>query len=457
MKNFLKSYILFLFPLVSVYSSCKKFVQIPTPKNQLTSTTVFADSLGANAAVAGIYVNMMQTVSLTFTNGGITLYTGLAGDELYQSKTNVSNNEFYNNAITINNGINAGFWRLAYQYIYDTNACIEGIESGNNITPSAKNSLEGEAKLIRAFLYFNLINLYGPVPLVTNTNYESNQSIGRSEVDVIYTQIISDLKFAQAYLPKNSVVNTRANYYAATALLAKVYLFKGDYPNAITEADKIINSGNYMLVTDLNAAFLAGSKETLWSFAPVSVGKQTWEGYFFVPTTTSATPAYIITNSLYNSFETGDLRKSAWINKNVVSGQTYPYPYKYKKGTTTGTSTENYVIFRLAEQYLIEAESRANNNDLNGALANLNIIRKRAGLPNYSTSDKTSLLLAIEKEWQHEMFCEWGNRWFDLIRTNRANAILGVEKPNWKNSSSLFPIPQQEITFNPNLKQNSGY
>jgi hypothetical protein len=456
MKISMKKYIFLLFLIISALS-CKKFVQIPPPKNQLTTATVFADSTGANAAVTGIYINMMQYFNLTPTNGGLTLYTGLSGDELYESVNNTTDAEFYNNARTINNSVDGQFWQLSYQYIYAANACIEGIKSSSGISSTAKNSLTGEAMLIRAFLYFNLVNLYGPVPLVTGTDYSTNSIIGRTDINTIYAQIISDLKFAQSSLSKNTGINARANSYAATALLSKIYLYQAQYAEAITEADKIINSGNFQLETNLNTVFLSQSSETIWSFATVQPGRQTSEGYYFVPSDTISVPTYVITNTLYNSFEPGDKRKSDWISANTVGGQSYPYPYKYKNGSAGGSTVENYVVLRLADQYLIEAEAKANMSDLSGALADLNVIRNRAGLSNFISSDKQTILTAILKERQSEYFCEWGNRWFDLKRTGQANILLSKEKLNWKSTSDLYPIPQTEIASNPKLKQNPGY
>ena len=443
--------------LALLISSCNKIVQIAPPKNQLVSSTVFADSLGANAAINGIYVNMMQVFSLTFANGGITLYTGLAGDELYQSKNNAANAEFYNNAITISNSVNSSLWSSAYKYIYDANACIAGVNGSAGISTSAKRSLSAEAMFIRAFVYFNLVHLYGDVPLVLTTDYNTTGVLPRSAVNSVYAQVVADLKFAQANLPAVNGNNTRAGSFAATALLAKVYLYEGLYTQAITESEKIIGSGNYALVQDPNGVFLAGSTETIWSFAPVSPGKDTWEGYFFVPSSASATPAYIIANSLYNAFEPGDLRKADWINASVVKGQAYPYPYKYKTGLVSGSPPENYVVLRLADQYLIDAEARASNGDLAGALVKLNVIRHRAGLPDVESTNKTSVLAAIAHERQAEFFCEWGNRWFDMNRSGRADAVFGAEKPGWKSTSGLFPIPQAEINANPYLTQNPGY
>ena len=151
------------------------------------------------------------------------------------------------------------------------------------------------------------------------------------------------------------------------------------------------------------------------------------------------------------------MRKLAWVQSENFSGQTIYYPYKYKINSGPPI-TEFYVVLRLAEQYLIRAESRANVDDIEGAQNDLNAIRNRAGLSNTTAIDKTSLLKAIEHERQIELFAEWGNRWFDLKRTGRANTVLGSLKPStWQATDTLWPIPNSQILLNPSLKQNAGY
>ncbi|SHM93317.1 RagB/SusD family nutrient uptake outer membrane protein [Mucilaginibacter sp. OK098] len=456
MKNNNKFLWLTMIFSVLTMQACKKYLEIQPPKNQLTTDKIFADSASANSAIAGIYVNMYQSLSLNLASGGLTLYPGLSGDEMAQSATDVNISQLFNNQINPNNTINASLWTSAYKFVYDVNACIEGINASPNLPVSVKTNLLAEAKQIRAFLYFNLVNLYGPVPLQRSTDYHVNQSMARFPVDSIYSQIITDVTFAQANLLKNNMAE-RANFYSATALLAKVQLYRKNYVAAESESSKIIGSGIYSLEPNLNNVFLNSSNETIWKIIPVFPGFATLEGYFFVPSSTTVAPKYPITGQLNNSFETGDQRKVKWTNYRIIKGVSYPYPYKYKVGRTTATITENYSIFRLAEQYLIRAEARTNQNNILGAVADLNVIRTRAGLPNTLASDKASLLLAIEKERQSELFCEWGNRWFDLQRTNRADVVLPAVKPNWNHNSILYPIPINEISRNPNLVQNPGY
>jgi len=455
MKN--KSRLLLIAILCGLASaSCKKFTEVGPPKNQLVASKVFADSANANSAIAGIYVDMYQSFGFAFASGGLTAYPGYSADEFAQNSNDADMNQFFDDKIDINNSYNAILWSSAYKYIYDANACIEGLNGNSKMSPTAKASLTGEARQIRAFLYFDLVNLYGQVPLVRVTDYRITQSQPNAPIDSIYAQIITDLSFAQANLPKNNKAE-RANYYSASSLLAKVQLYRKNYQAAENAANLVINSGNYHLESDPNNVFLAGSSEAIWKIIPVFPGFETWEGYNFVPSDPTAAPQYVLNNSLVNSFEAGDLRKADWIASNTISGISYPYPYKYKAATTSGAPTENYMLIRLAEVYLIRAEARADQNNLSGAISDINTVRNRAGLPNLIATDQGNVLLAIEKERQSEMFCEWGNRWFDLIRTNRADAVLQPIKPNWSHNSILYPFPAVEIKSNPALKQNPGY
>ncbi|MGF7080446.1 RagB/SusD family nutrient uptake outer membrane protein [Mucilaginibacter sp. UYCu711] len=437
-------------------SGCKKFVTIEPPKNQLTYQGVFADSVNARAAVLGIYETAMQQTAMSFSNGGFSLYGGLSSDELYISGSDQASAEFFNYKLQPLNSNNLALWVFAYKYIYQCNASIEGLAASENIPISSKMSLIAELRFLRAFFYFNLLNLYGEVPIVTTTDYELNRLAPRAPADQVYAQIVTDLQFAQANLPANASIKARANFYSATALLAKVYLYTQQYTKSVTETNKIINSGKYTLTANINNVFLPGSSESIWYLVPVAPLRATWEGYYFIPSSNTTKPKYVIANTLYNSFENGDLRKAAWIKGNATGGVLYPYPYKYKLALVSGTNSEYSIIFRLAEIYLIRAEAKANSEDLTGATADLNVVRQRAGLARTTAADKSTMLLALEKERQTELFCEWCNRWFDLKRTGRAPALLG-NKTGWNSNALLYPVPLAELNTNPKLTQNPGY
>jgi hypothetical protein len=453
MKTIKNNIILLSLTLLAI-SSCKKFVEVSQPKNQITTSEVFADSTDANAAVIGVYINMMGS-AMGYDSGGLTVFSGLSADEIYQTSNNSVYNQFYVNNISSTNSTNNGLWISAYSYIYTLNACVEGITASGGIQPSAKAQLIAEARFVRAFQYFNLVNLYGGVPVVTSTDYNVTRLTGRSSTDQVYNQIISDLQFAEANL-NNSTAFERPTPYAAGALLAKVYLYTGKSGMAETEASKVINSGVFNLEPNLNSVFLASSAETIWKLLPVAPNTATFEALFFVPSSSGATPRYVLTPSLFGSFEAGDQRVVNWIHVNSVAGKTYPFPYKYKQATTSSPN-EDYVMLRLADQYLIRAEAEVNQNKLTAAVADLNTIRNRAGLPNSGASDQASILAAIQRERRSEFFCEWGSRWFDLKRWNLSGSALNALKSNLTANALLYPVPSQQITSNPDLTQNPGY
>ena len=446
---------------LSIFSfSCRKFLEIPPPKNQLVNSAVFTDSADATNAVIGIYINMMQAFSLNIASGGLTLYPGLSADELYPTSNVADVNDFYKNEIAVGNSLNSSsLWGNAYNILYDANACLEGLTQ-SNIPGVVKSQLIGEVKFTRGFILFNLANLYGSIPLVLTTDYHKNQILARSPSDTVYAQIINDLKDAQNLLSAGypTAGRFRPNRFTASALLAKVYLYQKNWEEAEKNATEVIDAGIYSLETDLNNVFLTGSNETIWKLSSVISGLETWEGYYFVPVSSNTIPPYITTDTLLHDFENGDQRRQKWLNKNTVNGIDYYYPYKYKLGYDgLSTPMEDYVVFRLSEQYLIRAEARAQEGNLSAAITDLNLIRNRAGLQNTISTDQASLLSAIQHERQVELFCEWGNRWFDLKRTGKATEVLSLIKTHWQAGDTLYPIPQTELNSNPFLTQNEGY
>ncbi|HXD77627.1 MAG TPA: RagB/SusD family nutrient uptake outer membrane protein, partial [Puia sp.] len=454
---------------LTLFAGCKKLIDIPPPSNEIPQSAVFADSADIMNAMAGIYNNFGVTgFNPSFLSGLITLNTGLSGDELVPASTNqAADLEFFGNAISNINTSNEALWSNAYTSLYQINACLNGISASSAISPDFKQQLLGEILVNRALCYFNLVNLYGPVPLVTSTDYKVNQSLPRTPVDSLYDQILTDLAGARTKLTPAypSAGRARPNVYAAEALLAKVYLYNRQWQKADSAATGIINSGLYSLNTDLNTVFLDGSNEAIWQILTAgSMNGQTPEASDFVPYASSVVPNYSLTGTLVAAFEPGDLRLQDWVGVNTVSENDsnvlYYYPYKYKNVSIYATPAEDYMVFRLAEVYLIRAEAQAQGagNQIPGAIADLNVIRNRAGLPNYAgATDQGSVLAAIYHERQVELFCEWGNRWFDLKRTGAIDAVLGPEKPGWTATDSLYPVPLPELQNNPFLKQNTGY
>jgi hypothetical protein len=475
MKNITKKLLIGLLPGAISLGSCKKLIQIPpNAPNQLVTAQVFGDSADAIAGVVNLYTRFSGATSSpgSLVNGGITLYTALSGDELNYtgSRTNLQS-ECYKDVIPSNDNTNSNLWYFSYgdgNGIYQTNACIAGLTASTGISASLKTQLIGECEVMRAFYYFNMYYIWGGVPLVTTTNYQVNESLPKADSAAIFTQIINDLKDAQQRLTiaYPSTGRARPNLYTATALLAKAYLFQQDYPDAYTQANSLIGSGIYNLVADPNQVFLDGSTEAIWqvpAYGTIS-NYPTTEGYLFVPYSSTTLPPYVLSSAQLSAFESGDLRLADWVSLNTIRSVQYYYPYKYKNYEINGNATdEDYMVFRLAEQYLIRAEAQAQGagNGLAGAIADLNMIRSRAQLGNYAgTAEPAAVLAAIMHERQVELFCEWGNRWMDLKRTGMIDVILNAEKPgSWPSDghAALFPIPTDQLQLDPFLVQNPGY
>ncbi|MHB8207637.1 RagB/SusD family nutrient uptake outer membrane protein [Mucilaginibacter sp.] len=442
-------------------SACKKLAEVNAPPNLLTSNEVFNNDQTATSAVLGIYAKMMAG-GTNITNSAASAYTGLSSDELrYIPVTNANITQFFSNDILSTNSIiSSNFWNFGYQTIYQANSCIGAIKESKALTLATQNQLLGECELTRAFVYFYMVNIFGGVPLVTGTDYVTNSTLPRASSDAIYKQIIADLTDAQRLLNENYPEGDklRPNKWAATALLARVYLYQRNWQQAQSMADLVINSGTYSLESDANNVFSTTSNEAIWQMTSVVSGVPTPDGQIFLPSSTTVKPNFALTDNLLNAFEPGDKRKVDWVKSNNVSGQNYSYPFKYQvRSSVANEFTQYYTIMRLAEQYLIRAESNVYLNKLTDAKADLNIVRSRAGLANTTATTSQDIITAIQNERRIEFFAEWGDRWFNLKRTATADSVLQSEKVSWKSTDALYPIPQSQIQSNSALKQNPGY
>lgn len=456
--------------IISSLLGCKKMIQISPPVGSITTSQVFSTDKEAISAASGMYYKLINT------NGGFSSYAtaifgGMSADELILFQQTIQNNaQFQHNSLTSDNPIiSTNFWANAYSVIYTANALIAGLDSYSGVHDSVKNELIGEAKFVRAFCNFYLFNLFGNIPLVTTVNWHNTNLLSRSDSSEVYQAITSDLKDAQLLLAADySAGNGQRivpNRWVATALLARVYLYQGKWSDAEAQATAVINSNLYDL-PDLNTVFLTSSTEAIWQLQQNNNGPSlnaTPEGFRLIPRNASFAPFVYLTPQLLSSFETDDQRKVSWIDSTIYAGTKYYFPYKYKMGpfqaTSGGPYSEYYMIFRLGEQYLIRAESRAQQGNLSNAVDDLNTIRKRAQLPFLpnTTLSQVQVLAATAHERQIELFTEWGHRWMDLKRTGQAIIILQPIKSGWTNNALLYPIPLSELKTDPNLIQNNGY
>jgi hypothetical protein len=454
-------------------TSCTKFVQVSPPTTQLVGSTVYNSDATAASAVTGIYLTMATGYPQSIGGGtyGLSATMGLSADEfsLYPNNDPTLNQSYSNSLLS---GTPTYIWPSLYNYIYQANSAIEGISSSAGVSPSMKQQLVGESSFVRALCNFYLVNLYGDIPLLTITDYKINELAVRSPQVQVYQQIVTDLQVAKNFLSDNFLTpngdpttdRVRPNRSTASALLARAYLYEQKWDSAESEATAVINNPNFSLVTDLDSAFLANNTEAIWQLQIPNTGLNTNDGAVFLLSNfggPSKSYPFILSDSLVNSFELNDLRRTNWVDSIVVNAQTYFFPFKYKLYYTGLAPTEYPVIFRLAEQYLIRAEARAQQNSLTGSAADLNIIRNRAGLANTTATTQQDLLNAIYRERRIELFTELGHRWFDLKRTGKIDSVMTVITPQkggtWETSDQLFPIPLGEIQLDPNLTQNPGY
>lgn len=455
---------------------CKDLITVESPNNNLNSINVFSRDETAISVVTNIYAKLSNDNQSFAGAGHLTnssIYAGLSADELTLYNTgNTLLYLFYTNSLTADYDISV--WNYNYNILFLINSAIEGLTNNKSLSASVQRQLLGEAKFMRAFCYFYLVNFYGDLPLVLSTDPLINAVMPRTSKDKIYNQIIDDLKISQDLLSENFLAGNltgttservRPTKWSATALLSRVYLYLSNYKDSEIESSKILETQGIFNLDSLNEVFLKNSSECIWQLQCVTnQSANTGDGKTFILPSTGPDannyPVYL-SHYIINSFEPGDLRKTSWTDSVLVNNETYYYPFKYKSGATSTGTTEYLMVFRLAEQYLIRSESRAHLDKLTDALSDLNIIRKRAGLSIYYSNSKDSIINAIMNERKVELFTEWGHRWLDLKRTNLVNNVMGqvttekggVWSPNWQ----LYPIGIYDLQADPNLVQNEGY
>jgi len=482
MKNIYKiklKVLAIIFALVT-FSSCEKYLEIPLPTNSLSTSSAFTSKSVIDGMMNQMYISFADNVAITIT--GTRTAEALCDNAFNPTATFLV--EYQTNNITAASSLFLT-WSGLYRAIYLANTMIEGLPDANavGLTSAIKDSYMAAALTVRAMAYFQLVRCWGDAPLILSTDVEANKMLARTPLSDIYTQIETDLKKAITLLPPT--IGARYyinNKYIPEAILANVYLTQGKWVDAETSATNIITSGKFQLV-NVADVFLQTSSETL-----MAIG---YTQYFNDKALKTASPgAYVIlpagsnkvflenttasfSESLLNSFEAGDLRRTNWTITSNAGGYSNPlnrvFSFKYKYNPNLDPAViipagreEDQKFIRLAELYLIRAEARASKAtpDLIGAASDLNAIRNRAGLANTTANTQSALKDAILNERRVELFYENFSRWFDLIRTNKADAVYGAipyKAANWKPHMKLFPIPVAELNYNPNLKQNPGY
>ena len=446
--------------------SCEDFLEVDAPEHKIVNEVVFNNNETALSAMTGIYHHLFRAV---YSAGGGSSVTGL-GDLSADNLKRINYNdldylEIEQNEISPENSKILLFWSSAYNMIYMCNSLLEGVASSEEISDQLQKTLEGEAKFIRAFTYFQLTNLFGEVPLLLTTDYRYNSLATRVGQEEIYQHILADLTGSLDLLEDEYRDGDRkyVNRFAAIALLARVHLYLENWQEAERLSSLVLNNPTYELKEDLDEVFLANSKEAIWQISPMGEGgnTNTREGNIFLshPTFTFLATTYGLTDDLVGSFEEDDKRFSNWIGYDESADNNFAH--KYKIYVSNDPIVEYSMVLRWAEQYLIRAEARARQGNISGAIADIDKIRERAGInllsETFSQVDEGQIIELILEERRKELFTEWGHRWLDLKRMGIATEVLSTKKSSWEETDVLYPIPEEERLKNPNLGQNPGY
>lgn len=465
--------------LMVLSTGCEKYLNnTQLPAGTIAGSDAFVSDNSVSAIVTGNFLNLSGSAIFSGgTGSNIAYLTALYTDETMPiATTNTTALAFYTN--NINTG-NTSHWSDLYAKIYAVNAAIEGIKNAT-VTLYSKNQWLGESYFTRALLYFYLVNLYGDAPLALTTDYKLNGSLPRSPKSEVYQQIITDLKEAQTLLGDDykdgygvkTVPRVRPNKAAATAFLAKVYLYTKNWEQAEAAATSVLSNTAYKL-SPLSQVFIAdnnANKETIWALATRSDEKAYEYGFYNngMPATVTKDPAltYIVlaalSSQMLNSFEANDKRFTTWVRSTIYTGVTpaitYYFPDKFK---SAAVGAERLVVLRLADLYLVRAEARVQRNNTGDARSDLDSVRVRAGLPVTTATSQTDLLTAIAKERRVEFFTECSNRFFDLKRTDAIDGVMKLVAPlkggSWETFKQLLPIPESDLRLNPALTPNPGY
>lgn len=369
------------------------------------------------------------------------------------------------------NDIIAGNWKDSYKGIQKANIVLNRI--GNIIyrVDSVKRARAGEMRFIRALLYFNLVRLYGDVPLVTKETTDVNAYFGqgRTPKETVYDQIKKDLTEAVDSLPLNSTQAGKVVKTAAQALLGKVYLTLKDYTNAKKYLKAVIDSKKHGLLANPNDIFSLSNENNKEIIFAVqfssgingnSEGSSMYQQFSPSATVSGAKGHNLPVRQLYNMYTATDTRKAAYVG---LASTGIPFCNKLKKPTTViADGGSDFVVLRYADVLLMMAEVENELNDPGTADDYLNEVRVRAGLLNTTATSQADLRAAIDMERKLELIGE-GHRWFDLLRTGTALTVMN----DWfKNGGVpitvdqhhlLFPIPIGQINTDPSIKQNPGY
>jgi starch-binding outer membrane protein, SusD/RagB family len=436
MKN--NFFVVAIFLIAVAATSCKKYLNV-APYDAVSDENTIIDQASAETAVRGAYRSLASNnYSSTFQNTILQSGGDVRSLNNAQTDLNVVNYDLRSDI-----GFLSTFWANLYNTINRANHVIEKVPliTDVKLTTALRDQLIGEAYFIRAVSYFDLARTFGSVQIfLTPTKTVADRlGVQQSTQAQVYEQVIADLNKAESLLPA-TIVRNRARKLTAVAFRSRVFLYQKKYEEAEADANTVLANAAYKLIKPYTLA--AGTTESIleFSFSVDAVNS----GYALWNTSNRALEPKAALHNLLNDPLVGGGRKIFSVAN--ASGQFI--------GGIFPTNTSAGYLIRTAEIYLIRAEARVQKGipDLAGALNDLNAVKLRSDVPASSASAKEDILLDIENERRVEFALE-PFRWFDLVRTGRAAAVLNATNPD----KYIFPIPASEIIADPSLVQNPGY
>jgi hypothetical protein len=444
--------------LLIPFASCKKFLEVQ-PKLQIDQSEAITNAGTAKTAANGLF-NLLGGNSYYGSNFPALAY--LSAGDIQWSGSQGDPSEITKHLTSATNGYVQSAWSAIYRTIAQANHILAKVPQVNDplLTTALKNQYLGEAYFVRALAYFDLARGWGGVQLILNpTNGSSdNTGIPRSSLADTYAQVLKDLNAAETLVP-TGVNRNRVTLRTVQALKARFYLYQKNWALAEQFATSVITDNtNYNLVTPYSAFFANNAAATSESVFELAYNTSNTNGHsnWWLPPALGGRREWSPNDALVallNNPAIGGTR-STLIAQTAPPGNLWYGKLYYR----TPLGTDPAYVIRISELYLIRSEARAQQGNLigaNSAQSDLNAVRARANVVASTAATLDDILLALEKERQVEFPFE-ADRWFNLVRTDRAQTVLGLPDKHLY----LFPIPYNETLVDPQLagaNRNPGY
>jgi len=448
----------YIFAVILLFTSCKKFLEVQ-PQLQVDQDQAIINAGTAATAANGLF-NLLAANSYYGSNFPALSY--LSAGDIQWSGSQSDPNEITKHLTSATNGYVQSAWTAIYKTISQANYIIDKVPTVSDplLTTTLKNQYLGEAYFVRALAYFDLARGWGGVQLIlkpTNTASD-NSDIPRSSLADTYAQVLKDLNAAETLVPA-TVSRNRVTLKTVQALKARFYLYQKNWALAEQFATSVINdNANYSLVAPYSAFFANNAVTTNESVFELAYTTSNTNGHsnWWLPPALGGRREWSPNDALVALLNNPAIGG----NRNTLIAQTAPpgnlwYGKLYYRNPL---GTDPAYVIRIAELYLIRSEARAQQNNLigaNSAQTDLNAVRSRAGLGTTTAATLSEILLALEKERQVEFPFE-ADRWFNLVRTDRAQTVLALPDKHLY----LFPIPYNETLVDRQLagaNRNPGY